>query len=257
MATVVAGSPLRAVAWRRPRSLRRPEPINMGLARLEAALARRGPIWDALESTPLPSGQRRSRKLRRDGARNLISLLQAILASTDLVSGMVASPAGEGRWDRHDWGRLDHRAYGPLVERERSFRRTERHARELAALGFVSVVQLKTHGASGWKSEVAFKRLTPAAIALLGLESAQRRARRERDARKNQAQREVLARVVKAPKVPRGPRRLAGTRGVSPVTTQPPAAALPRPPDPGGGLSPAAAAAMVQLAEVFSLRKRG
>ena len=212
MATVRAGSDLRALPWARPRNRRYVEPIEAAIVRLEAAVDGAGAMFDALCDAPLPhkdGPQERSRRMRSDGRRNLVSLAQALVASADLATGYLASPSGEpGRrlWDRHAWGRLDHRAYGDLVAFERSHRRTERHARTLAALGFVSVVELKVSAGQGaWRSVVAIKRLTPKFYATLGLAVAVKRARQERDRAKG------VALVAQLSQVPRRRRKPAST----------------------------------------------
>lgn len=203
MATVRAGSPLRAVAWHRPAKRRYIEPIERALRRLDTAVEdRRSPIRDVLETSPLFDGEgeerqrSRTRRMRSDGARNLVSLAQALLASADLATGFLGTPTGQG-WDRHDWGRLDYRAYGDRVELERSYRRTQRHARTLAAMGLVSVAELKIpHGPGQWRSVTAIKRLTAEFYALVGLTAAVAQARRQRDRTKGESRVAVLKRVM-------------------------------------------------------------
>lgn len=236
MATVKAGSKLRALPWARPRHRKYIEPIEAAIVRLEAAVEGTGPMFDLLCAAPAlgkHGPQERSRRMRSDGRRNLVSLAQALVASADLKTGYLASPVGEQRWDRHGWGRLDHRAYGELVERERSFRRTQRHARSLAALGFVTIVELKVSAGPGqWRSVVAIKRLTPKFYAVLGLSSAVKRARKERDRAKGVA---LVARLSEVPQprrpAERGPVRISGS--VAPggsMSTSPPV--RPPPSDP-------------------------
>ncbi len=195
MATVVAGSELRALPWARPKHRKYIEPIEGAIVRLESAVRGNGAIFQALcADAPIfdrDGPQVRSRRMRSDGRRNLITLAQALLAAADLSTGYLGSPSGEPgqrRWDRHAWGRLDHRAFGKEVRCERSFRRTQRHARTLAALGFVSVVEIKVPTEQGgWRSVVAIKRLTEKFYAALGLTAAVKRARKEKDRAKGRA----------------------------------------------------------------------
>lgn len=205
MATVKAGSELRALPWVRPRQLNYIEPIEVAISRLEAAVHGTGAMFDVLCSdAPIfdrEGPQVRSRRMRSDGRRNLVTLAQALVAAADLATGYLGSPVGESdqrRWDRHAWGRLDHRAFGKQVECERSFRRTQRHARTLAALGFVRVVEIKVLTGQGtWCSVVAIKRLTEKFYAVLGLSAAVKRARQERDRGKGVA---LVARLSQVPR---------------------------------------------------------
>lgn len=193
--TVKAGSELRALSWVRPRQRKYIEPIEAAISRLEDAVHGTGALFGALCSdAPIfdrDGPQVRSRRMRSDGRRNLVTLAQTLIAAADLATGYLGSPVGESdqrRWDRHAWGRLDHRAFGKQVECERSFRRTQRHARTLAALGFVSVVEIKVStGQGSWRSVVAIKRLTEKFYAALGLSAAVKRARKERDRAKGRA----------------------------------------------------------------------
>jgi hypothetical protein len=195
MATVIAGSELRALPWARPKHRKYIEPIEAAISRLEAAVHGTGAMFGALCSdAPIfdrDGPQARSRRMRSDGRRNLVTLAQTLVAAADLATGYLGTPVGESDqrcWDRHAWGRLDHRAFGKQVEFERSFRRTQRHARTLAALGFVSVVEIKVSTGQGtWCSVVAIKRLTEKFYAALGLSGAVKRARKERDRAKGRA----------------------------------------------------------------------
>lgn len=259
MATVTAGSALRALPWRRPAKKAFIEPIEAGLSRLEDAATRGvGPVFEALcLAAPVFDGDAaipRSRRMRSDGRRNLLSLAQALMASADLATGFLGSPLGD-RWDRHDWGRLDLRAYGPRVERERSFRRTQRHARTLAALGFVDVREIKvTAGPEQWRSVVAIKRLTDHFYAVLGLMSAVKRARRERDRKKGKERTEQLARLPQrvGKKTPSEP--VPGVRPAAAAYQPFPAAAPPKPPpDLKPGVSAAVADAIAQARAVLGI----
>lgn len=222
------------------------------MSRLEDAVARSaGPVFDAFcQAAPLFEGDAeipRSRRMRSDGRRNLLSLAEALIASADLATGFLGSPRGDG-WDRHDWGRLDHRAYGPRVDGERSFRRTQRHARTLAALGFVDVRELRVSvGPGQWHSVIAIKRLTDSFYAALGLMSAVKRARRERDRKKGKERTEQLARLPQRERK-KPPRETDSDVRPAAAAYQPfPAAApSPKPPDPTPGVSAVVADAMAK-----------
>jgi len=254
--TVVAGSALRALPWRRPPKKRYIEPIEAAIKRLEStAETGRGPINDALyQAAPLfgDGAPVRSRRMRKEARRNLTSLAQALVASADLASGFLGSPRGD-RWDRHDWGRLDLRAFGPRVENERSFRRTQRHARTLAALGFINTTEIKVPAGPGkWRSVIAIKRLTPAFYGVLGLTPAVARARRERDRKKGEARTVQLAEVVT--------KRAAKNRGQAAPGRANDGAyqpfrrdGAPKPPDPGpsGGPTKPASETIAELSKRF------
>jgi len=230
MSTVVAGSAYRALAWQRPKGRRFIEPIERAIALVGDALAgTESVIYQALfAASPLfraGGAERRTRKMRSDGEINMAALLQALLASADLCSGMLAAPRGDGPWQKHEWGRLDWRAYGGIVPRERSFRRCQRHARELAALGMIEVHEIHATNARGQvRSEIAFKRVTMKLFELLGLGSAVKRARRERDRKKGE---DAATRVATRQRSRKTPERAA------PVAPTPPVAAFPPRPPPG------------------------
>lgn len=229
-ATVAAESALRAVPWARPKAVRYIEPIEAAIARLEAALnACKGPIYEAIVAAcprfrPGTADISRSRRMRSDGARNLITLLQGLVASADLRGGYIASPRGDRQWERHVWGVLDVRAYGPRVERERSIARTERHARELAAMGLVSITEITVGTRAGFRAKAAVKRLSDRLWEILGLMAAVRRARRERDRAAGQARVKQLETIAPHPSRKDGLKRV--------VLQAAPSAAAPSPPPP-------------------------
>lgn len=245
MSTVVKGSALRSVAWRRPKGVRWVQALEAAFKRIDAAAARgAGALFDALcNETPLfhagdQASIARARKMRSDGARNFMSLVQTLLASADLSSGFVGRPVAGG-WERPSWSLLDKFAFGEQVERERSFRRTQRWARILAAAGLVTVREIKIPRREGVRSAVAIKSLTAKLYAVLGLTGAQAQARRERDRRKKEAQRAQIEQVVgradrlqkPAPALRRTP-VAAGAMprgGAPPATAGPPAVAGPQP----------------------------
>lgn len=239
MATVIAGSSKRALPWARPRGIRYIPPVELGIERLEQAVEhKKGTLYRKLASSPVfrhdDDDTERTRRMRSDGLRNLVSLFQTLVAAADMASGFVGSPRGEGSWERHTWGVLDARAYGARVVKERSFRRTQRHARILAALGLVDVAELKIPAGPGkWRSVVAIKRLTAAAYELLGLAGAVARIRRERDRKRGEQRVKELGNVVRMPAKPIAP-------AARPSAPMPPTAPATRPGTPTKDPPPAA-----------------
>lgn len=210
MSTVIAGSAKRALAWRRPAGVRWMQAIERALMLLDKAATRGAEaLFDGLcNASPLfHAGDKasivRTRRMRSDGARNFLSLVQTLLASADLASGFIGRPVAGG-WQRPSWGLLDTFAYGAVVPGERSFRRTQRWSRSLAAAGLVTISEIKIPRREGVRSIVAIKSLTARFYAVLGLTAAQAQARRERDRRRNEARRSQIEHAV-GTMVPRKP----------------------------------------------------
>jgi hypothetical protein len=209
--TVVAGSPLRALAWKRPKlpqGRSYPAVLELGLERIRASFEKRGgALWEAASKSPVWNGELRDigrrkirtegtrvRRLRRDGATNFCAFLQACVAAADLNQGYLGRP-GEQRWDRHTFERIDHYAFGDQVERERSLRRTERMARIAKSLGLLEVRELKVAENGEWRSVPAIKFVTDKLWNLLGLAGY---LRAERNRRKRAKGEQVKAAIVKS-----------------------------------------------------------
>lgn len=172
----LAQSARRSLHWQRPKGRAWPQLIEVAIERVtEAFASRKGALYREItgEMPRFVGGQSvpRKRAFRSDAAPNLCALLVTLLTSSSLQTGFVARPVG-GHWERKTWGDLDGYAYGKLIPGERSFRRTERHARELIALGFVTVRQLRRKTADGYESLVAVKHLGLKLWRLLGMEKA-------------------------------------------------------------------------------------
>lgn len=201
-----AKSPYHALDWRHPAGMSFPRVLEQGLARLgTAADMPSGPIYQALAAAaPVyrQDGEGRRRRLRRDGARNLMALLSACLASADLTKGLIATPivdpaTGKRLWGRRTWPDIDGLAYGPLVVDERSGRRTERHARTAVAAGLIRSIPWRTREASGeWSSEPGIKLVTDELWRLLGLLDQVRALRRQRKRQAGQQRMAELAAQV-------------------------------------------------------------
>lgn len=172
----LAQSPRRSLHWQRPKGRSWPQLTETAIERVtEAFASRKGPLYQEItRDIPRFVGGElvpRQRAFRSDAAPNLCALLVTLLATSSLQTGFVARPVN-GNWERREWRDLDGYAYGELVPGERSLRRTERHARELVALGFVTIRQLRRKTAEGYESLVAVKHLGLKLWRLLGMEKA-------------------------------------------------------------------------------------
>lgn len=247
----LAQSPRRSLHWQRPRGRSWPQLIETAIGRVtEAFASRKGALYQALtrdiprfvggESVP------RQRALRSDAAPNLCALLVTLLATASLQTGYVARPV-DGHWERRKWRDLDGYAYGELVPGERSLRRTERHARELVAMGFVSVRELRRKTVDGYESLVAVKHLGLKLWRLLGMEKAVLAAgqRIKAEAAEGRAKARGLTVIAGIQSVLKTPRKKGSA-------APPPAA--PPPPKPPPAASEAARAAMAEIANFLRIR---
>lgn len=254
----VAGSSHHAIYWRRrpPEGHgKRPAILQAARARIEQALLeRRGPLWHLLaelapvfrhdEDGAVRTGERR-RRLRKDGAVNMASLLNVILSCTDLASGLVAAVNQPGaRWQSKSWADLAGFAYGDLIHNEVSLRRVERHARALQAMGLIRSVQWFVYDTRTGeiRSPASKKFVTGKLWDVLGLAHAIKALRRSREREKNK---ERLQRVAG---LPAGQRRPASHQDETAAAQRPNAAAYvvkpappPRPPAAGDGSAARAA----------------
>lgn len=241
-----APSSLRAIRWKHPRRTY-PAPIELALSRAAGALDRpRGEQWSALFlGAPVP-GKDRERRKRRDGATNVVAVLCTMIASADLLRGLVATPAGD-RWQRKSWNDVDVLAFGAAVPGERSLRRTERAAAELEAQGLIRSVPWRIVTSEGVRSTPGLKFVTDKAWKILGVWSAvvsERRRRKQRtaDARKAQLE-EAIGGTVR--RVPDRARPGSTARVPAAGSSTPPATAGPQP------AGEAAAAAFQKLKDLF------
>ena len=187
----------------------------------------------------------RTRRMRSDAATNLASLLNVMLACTDLASGLVAAVSRPGaKWQAKTWADLAGYAYGDMIGNEVSRRRVERHARTLQSMGLIRSVQWRVHSRDGDVRAAPSKKLVTAKLwELLGLAGQIKKLRRAREQERNK---ERLQRVtgLNAPA-----RRSQGSRHASNDTALPavqranagaykPYATAPPPPaSPGGGVA--------------------
>lgn len=174
-------SPYRRIRWARPQGQNRPDPINLALSRLRAAIdEQRGPLWDLLANAPVSGSESRQRRLRSDGAENLYTLLATLIFNADFLGGFLGKPKqGGGHWKRYAWETLDRYAYGELVPGERSMRRLERHVRTCKTLELISVRELRSIEGDKYTSHIAIKFVQAKLWNMLGMKavrSAWRRA---------------------------------------------------------------------------------
>jgi hypothetical protein len=248
LATPVPIHSLRAIRWKHPKRTY-PNVIELGLHRMAASLDKpRSAQWQALfGSAPVP-GKDRERRKRSDGATNVVSVLSTMIASADLVRGLVATPAAEG-WDRKTWYDVDVLAFGPLVPGERGLRRTERAAAELEAQGFIRSIAWRVITNEGVRAVPGLKFITDKLWKALGLWDAVRSERRRRRQRQGDAKKAELEAVIggSVKRLPRTTTQAVPTRPNAPMM---PAFAHP-PPSQAGPLSTSEAAA----AEIAKLKK--
>ena len=171
----------------------------------------------------------RTRRPRSEFCRNFVTFIQALLASTDLCSGIVARPPAQrpGPWEHLGVKQLAARAFGSPVAWQLSQRRSERVLRTLKAMGLIETTQRRYENESGeTRSETAVRRCTAKLFALLRLEDDRKALRIRRDRERGQTIQhhiEVLvdqSRVVKPMRERQ--RTTAAAPSIYPVATAPP-----------------------------------
>lgn len=274
--TVVAGSPLRALRWKRPKlpnGRAYPAVLEQGLERLQAQFEKRGgALFDAAARSPVWTGElrdtghrkirteaKRRRRLRSDGATNFCAFLQALVAAADVSGGYLGRP-GEQGWDRHTFERIDHYAFGEQVPCERSLRRTERMARLAKSLGLLEVRELKVLQQDGeWRSVPAIKFVTDKLWDMLGLTGLLRAERSRRKREKGIERARVLVSAIGAGTNADRRRQQRMQQPATPASTSPalgrPPAVDEGPPRPRQAPSDTGRAALDQLSEVLGKRR--
>lgn len=197
VATVVP-TPHRSLAFKRPPGPARPRPFELAVARLEASLAGSTPLWDFLASAVPVYGcggekKTRERRLRSDGARNLVTFLQTLVMNSD-PRGFLGWPSATG-WKRVNMALLDYRAFGEKIPNARSQRRSERIARALGELGLLRTREIRMQRQDRWESVIAVRHLTEKAWRLLGVWDALQALRRKRDQEEKQTRARELASI--------------------------------------------------------------
>lgn len=178
---------LRSLAWKHPPKRRYPLAIETAVARVSAATSapHSARYLELFGDAPVP-GKERERAKRSDGAMNVGTLLQTMIASADIPSGYVATPIGDRRWKRKTYYDLDGLAFGEQVPDERSFRRTERAAAQLVAMKLIRSVPWRVHTAAGIRSTAGAKFITDKCWRMLGVLHLVREERRRRERQKGQ-----------------------------------------------------------------------
>lgn len=258
MASPLKGSPLRAVRWKHPTGFAYPAVIELALRRVADSLARgRGAQWQALFGlAPTASGKERERRKRSDGATNVATVLSTLIASADLLRGLVATPAQTG-WQRKTWQDIDTLAFGVPVPGERGMRRTERAAAELQKQGFVRSIPWRVITREGVRSVPGLKFVSDELWKALGVWShvkSERRRRKQAAADERKTQLETsIGRVVRQPgqpaQLPRAAAAAAGVANAS-VPARPPDPAAASPPGPRA-VSDVVAGEMAKLKAMF------
>lgn len=192
-------SPLRAIRWKHPAKVRYPLATETAIARLtDASENPHGERYSALfAEAPVP-GKERERAKRCDGATNVMTLLQTMIAAADIASGYVATPIGERRWERKTYYDIDGLAYGPQVKDERSFRRTERAAAQLVGLRLVRSVPWRVTTKEGIRSIPGAKFITDRCWQMLGVMHLVKAERMRRDRLKGEAKAAEIVQLAKA-----------------------------------------------------------
>lgn len=141
------GSPYHALPYRRPEGFKRPSVIFDAQRVVEDARRGRGALGKHLETLSVRGHLPRQRAVRSDLRINRCTLLNAILAHTDLATGVVVSeaptdmPTGQRYLQPMSAAKLAEKAYGGLVAGEVSIARTLRGLRDLAELGLIELQQ--------------------------------------------------------------------------------------------------------------------
>lgn len=201
-ATVVKGSPLRAIGPERQRPTKArvtkkktwAQSIEDVLARLKWALSsksRRHAFQERLARASVRAGS--DRAIRSDGLLNLFSVIVVVLTHSEIGQWLVADR--RKGYSRPAVKELDRRAFGDLVENERSEKRTWRALRWMTAAGFLRTDQLAvTDPATGQtRADIAVRHLRPMFFDLLGLGHLVSKFARERDREAGRRREERLA----------------------------------------------------------------
>ena len=107
--------------------------------------------------------------MRSDGRANALALISALLSSCDIRTGCVKYTE-HGHLDHAPLTVMDVRAYGPTIPHARSLRRSERHLRNFACLGLITLQERAEQRRSGaWVAKASIKRVNSILWTMLGL----------------------------------------------------------------------------------------
>lgn len=252
--TVVKASPLRAIGPARQRPAKAAQTGRKGWIqtiedvwlRVESAIKNRRhhfhrELAGARSST---AGHEIQRAIRTDGLTNLHSVVCVLVSHAEVGQWLIADRRKNHQ--RPSVEKLDERAFGPLVEKERSPKRTWRALRLLRAAGYLRVDRLVQEGQDGQlREQIAVRHLTRKFFDFLGLGHLVSAAARDAD-REPGRRRETLLSPLRETRSPTNAIAFVSKQLVANVealaTTDPP----PRPP-PAKPISEAAAAAIAQI----------
>ena len=188
---------------------------------------KRGELYDALAGVH----KERKRSLRSDFLTNIATQLTSLFYGMEADSLFVRAPRAGGPSERYSWAVYDFRAFGPTVPMERSIKRTFRGSHKLQSAGLLEIRELAEVKGDDYRSLVAHKKITTELIRMLGLVSAWKHLRRQRQqehaaAKQRRAEQLVGAVVGRAYKpsptppvaataAPERPRSTAGPPGPS------------------------------------------
>jgi hypothetical protein len=214
---------------------------------------RRGELYDALAKVH----KDRKRTLRRDFLTNIATQITTLLYGMEADSLFVRAPRAGGLPQRYGWALYDHRAFGPTVPMERSIKRTFRGSHKLQAAGLLEVRELAEVKGDDYRSLVAHKRITTELIRMLGLLSAWKHLRRQRQQERATAQQRKLEQLAGGALAP----SVRPTHRAPSTATPPTAVTVPeRPPSTAGppySPSPVGFAALADIAASLGIKKKG
>lgn len=198
-ATVVKGSPLRGIGPERQRDAKAAKSgIRHWRREIEQAkgraddqlLSKRGDLYQALRHARPVKGAN-IKHVRKEGLKNLRSVLGVLVGHSEFETGFI----GDGRHQHRRWSvaDLDYRAFGDLVDCERSEKRTWRWLAVLEAAGCL-VTHRIAHTADGetYRADVAIRCLTRRFYVLIGLGGAVKAAAIHADRTRATANRPAL-----------------------------------------------------------------
>ena len=110
----------------------------------------------------------------------------------------MRAPRAGGSPERYGWALYDHRAFEPTVPMERSIKRTFRGSTKLQTAGLLEVRELAEVKGEDYRSLVAHKKITVELIRMLGLLSAWKHLRRQRQQERATVQQRKLEQLAGA-----------------------------------------------------------
>lgn len=261
-ATVVKGSPLRGIGPERQRDAKAAKSglrhwrreIEQAKSRADdQLLGKRGDLYQALRHAR-PVKRANIKHVRKEGLKNLRSVLGVLVGHSEFETGFI----GDGRHQHRRWSvaDLDYRAFGDLVDCERSDKRTWRWLAVLEAAGCLVTHRIAhTEDGETYRADVAIRCLTRRFYSLIGLGGAVKAAAIHADRARAVATRPALVALPGAPAPARGPINV-GQWLAAPVPARSQIAPAPpdRPPRPvSQPATPTAAAEIEKLKDLFGI----